>query len=178
MKKDKWLVSILFLFFVIVLSSCADEMEEMDHSHMNLQGSSEVPEDLKVAENPTYPVGSKAISRADHMGEMMMGVEVEIVGAYETTAYVTSYTPSDEHPRVENHKWVVHEEFIDIGNETLQPGTEVKTTASHMMGMEGSFQEIVSSEETTVYMVDFMTTDGQEAINHKWVTEEELEPLE
>jgi Protein of unknown function (DUF1541) len=173
------LISIIYLFFAIVLTACSNNnMEDMAHSHMILQGSSEVPVSLKVAEDPTYPVGSKAISEANHMGEMMKGVEVEIVGAYETAAYVTSYTPSNDHPRVENHKWIVHEEFVDVGDEPLQPGTEVKTTANHMMGMEGTVQEIISSEKTTVYMVNFTTADGQEAVNHKWLTEEELAPLE
>ncbi|MDQ0230099.1 DUF1541 domain-containing protein [Metabacillus malikii] len=167
------------LVITIFLTACANQqMEEMDHSHMILQGSSDVPSDLKVAENPTYPVGSKAKSKTDHMGEMMMGVEVEIVGAYETTAYVTSYTPSDNaHPRVENHKWIIHEELIDVGEETLQRGEKAKTSANHMMGMEGTEQEIISSTETTVYMVNFTTPDGQKATNHKWLTEEELEPL-
>ncbi|MEN2768023.1 DUF1541 domain-containing protein [Ornithinibacillus xuwenensis] len=54
----------------------------------------------------------------------------------------------------------------------------MKTTANHMMGMEGTVQEIISSEKTTVYMVNFTTADGQEAVNHKWLTEEELAPLE
>ncbi len=171
-------ISIIFVLLMIVLSACNnDHSEEMDHSHMVMQGSDEVPDNLKVAENPTYPVGSKAISQADHMGEMMKGVDVEIVGAYETIAYVTSYTPSVDHPRVENHKWIVHEEFPNASEETLEPGTEIETTANHMMGMEGTVQEIISSEKTTVYMVDFTTTDDQEVVNHKWVTEEELEPL-
>ncbi|MBB6451635.1 hypothetical protein HNQ94_000056 [Salirhabdus euzebyi] len=172
---------IVITVLVIVLSACTPHEEhshDHDHHHIVMEGSPEVPEDLKVAENPTYPVGSKAISKADHLGEMMMGVEVEIVGAYVTTAYITSYDPSDDHPRVENHKWVVHEEFVNVGEETLEPGAEVETTANHMYGMEGTVQEIDSSVETTVYMVNFTTTDGHEVTNHKWVTEEELEPLE
>ncbi|WP_186580415.1 DUF1541 domain-containing protein [Aquibacillus kalidii] len=179
MREIRWETGIIILTSMLVLSACAtNNKEEMDHSHMVMQGSGEVPENLKVAENPTYPVGTKAISQADHMGEMMEGVEVEIVGAYETTAYVTSYTPSDDHLRVESHKWIIHEELIDVGEDTLQPGAEVKTSANHMMGMEGTIQEIVSSEETTVYMINFKTEDGQKVVNHKWVTEDELKPVE
>ncbi|MCT2536699.1 YdhK family protein [Aquibacillus koreensis] len=163
---------------MIFLVACGNtHMEEMDDSHhMVMQGSGEVPEDLQVAKDPTYPVGNKAMSKADHMGEMMMGVEVEIVGAYETTAYITSFTPKG-HPRIENHKWIIQEEIIDAGEEKLEPGAEVETTADHMMGMKGSTQEIIDSKETTVYMVDFTTVDGHEVTNHKWVIEEELEPI-
>ena len=39
-------------------------MEGMDHSGMNHSGSSEVPEGLAEAENPTYPVGNKATINA------------------------------------------------------------------------------------------------------------------
>jgi len=37
---------------------------------------------------------------------------------------------------------------------------------------------IESAEETTVYMLDFTTTTGEEVENHKWVTESELAPAE
>ena len=44
-----------------------------------------------------------------------------------------------------------------------------------MEGMDGATATIDSAEETTVYMVDFTTTDTDEAVtNHKWVTESEL----
>jgi len=70
---------------------------------------------------------------------------------------------------------VIHEELIDAGDAPLEPGTEVKTEASHMEGMEGATLEIDSAEQTTVYMVDFITTTGGEEVkNHKWVTESEL----
>ncbi|MBM4764632.1 YdhK family protein [Bacillus sp. B15-48] len=159
-------------------SNSEEEMEEMDHSHMDMSSSGEVPEGLKVAENPTYPVGSKAIIQDAHM-EGMKDAEATIAGAYETTVYTISYTPTTGGERVENHKWVIHEELIDAGDAPLAPGTEVKTDASHMQGMEGAAVEIDSAEETTVYMVDFTTTTGGEEVrNHKWVTEAELSPVE
>lgn len=37
----------------------------MDHSEMNHSSSGEVPEGLKEAQNPTYPVGSKVILAMD-----------------------------------------------------------------------------------------------------------------
>jgi hypothetical protein len=144
----------------------AGSEEGMDHSNMDMSSSGEVPEGLKAAENPTYPVGSKAIIQSDHMPGMK-GAEATIVGAYDTTVYTVSYTPTTGGERVENHKWMIHEELIDAGEAPLEPGTEVKTNASHMEGMEGATLEIDSAEQTTVYMVDFKTTtDGEEVKNH------------
>ena len=156
----------------------SDESTEMDHSNMNHSGSGEVPENLKESENPTYEVGSKAIIQEGHM-EGMKGAEATIVGAYDTTAYTISYTPSTGGERVENHKWVIHEEIVDAGEVPLQPGAEVTINADHMEGMEGVTAVIDSAEETTVYMIDFTpTTGGEKVKNHKWVTESELSPVE
>ncbi|WP_404333042.1 YdhK family protein [Mesobacillus maritimus] len=152
--------------------------EGSDHSGMDHSGSGEVPEGLKEAENPKYPVGSKAIITDAHM-EGMKGAEATISGAYDTTVYTVSYTPTNGGERVENHKWVIHEELIDPGEAPLEPGTEIKTEASHMKGMEGATLEIDSAEQTIVYMIDFTpTTGGEKVTNHKWVTESELSPVE
>lgn len=158
------------------MNSSSEESVKMDHSEMNHSGTGEVPEGLKEAENPTYKVGSQAILKTDHM-EGMKGAEATIVGAYETTAYVVSYTPTTGGERVENHKWVIHEEIEDAGDEKFEPGTEVILNADHIEGMKGATAEIDSAEETTVYMVDYTpTTGGEEVKNHKWVTESELSP--
>ena len=141
---------------------------------MNHSSTGEVPEGLKKADNPTYEVGSQAIIETDHM-EGMKGAEATIVGAYDTTAYIISYTPTSGGDRVENHKWVIHEEMKDAGDQILEPGTKVTTEADHMAGMEGATAEIESAESTTVYMVDYTPTSGGEPVkNHKWVTESEL----
>lgn len=154
-----------------------EDMEGMDHGSMNMSSSGEVPEGLKVAENPKYPIGSKAIIQSDHMEEMK-GAEATIVGAYDTNAYAISYTPTTGGERVTNHKWVIHEELIDAEVAPLKQGTEVKTEASHMEGMEDATVVIDSAEKTTVYMVDFKTTTGGEEVKyHKWVTESELSPV-
>ncbi|MCM3363958.1 YdhK family protein [Niallia sp. Sow4_A1] len=153
-----------------------EEMEEMDHSYMNHSGSGEVPEGLKEAKKPTYPVGSKAIIQSDHM-KGMKSAEATIVGAYDTTVYTVSYTPTTGGERVEDHKWVIHEELVNPGKAPLEPGAEAKTEADHMEGMAGATLEIDSAEQTTVYMVDFTTTTGEEVKNHKWVTESELSPV-
>lgn len=151
------------------------EQEDTDvKMEMNHSGSGEVPENLKVAENPTYKVGSEAIIKTEHM-EGMDGAVATIVSAYDTTAYAISYTPVTGGERVENHKWVIQEEIKDADDETLGQGTEVTIEADHMEGMEGATAEIDSAEKTTVYMIDYTpTTGGEKVTNHKWVTESEL----
>jgi hypothetical protein len=186
MQKKQVILSLIATLFLI-LGACGNANDEnkehaentenkegMDHGNMNHSSSGEVPEGLKTAENPTYEVGSQAIIQTDHM-EGMKGAEATIVGAYHTTVYTISYTPTTGGKRVENHKWVIHEELQDAGEEPLKPGTEVTVNADHMEGMDGVTAEIDSAEETTVYMVDFTpTTGGEEVKNHKWVIESEL----
>ncbi|MBR3217674.1 MAG: YdhK family protein, partial [Exiguobacterium sp.] len=59
----------------------------------------------------------------------------------------------------------------------LSEGDEVVLAADHMEGMDGAEATIDTAEETTVYMVDYTTEDGEEVTNHKWVTESELEAM-
>ncbi|MGJ9384631.1 DUF1541 domain-containing protein [Salipaludibacillus sp. CF4.18] len=191
------LIGLLTLFSVFALSACAGvnedanpeeatnseieagteentETESDPHEDMDHSGSGEVPEGLEGSENPTYEEGSQATIEADHM-EGMEGAEATIAGAYDTTVYSVSYTPTTGEQRVENHKWVIHEELEDAGPKPLEPGTEVILAAEHMEGMKGATAEIDSAEETTVYMVDLTPTDGgEEVTNHKWITESEL----
>ncbi|TWI59000.1 YdhK family protein [Halalkalibacter nanhaiisediminis] len=202
MKKKRIVIGMVSLVSAIILSACGSDNEEMstgenmhmdtnteenmemdhsdmdgsemDHSDMDHSSSGEVPNNLREAENPTFEVGSQAIIERGHM-EGMEGAEATIVGAYDTTAYAVSYTPTTGGERIENHKWVIHEELIDPGEETLEPGWEVTLDADHMEGMQGVTAEIDSAEQTTVYMIDFtLTTSGEEIKNHKWVTESEL----
>lgn len=150
------------------MDSGSDEGMDMEHS-----GSGEVPDDLEVAEDPKFEVGDKVTITAGHM-EGMKGAEATIVGAYDTTAYAISYTPTNGGERVTNHKWVIQEEIKDAGAELLEPGTEVTINASHMEGMDGATATIDTAKQT-VYMVDYMPTNGGEKVtNHKWVTENEL----
>lgn len=60
---------------------------------------------------------------------------------------------------------------------TFPVGATVMMTADHMPGMDGAAATIDSAEQTTVYMVDFTTSDGEDVTNHKWVTEDELEAV-
>ncbi|WP_082232103.1 YdhK family protein [Halobacillus massiliensis] len=184
----KLLLAITLLLLSVVFAACSDngesneessdsgeEMEqEQEHAEMDHSSSGDVPEDLKEAENPKFEVGSTAIINAEHMPGMN-GAEAVISGAYDTVAYVVSYDPTNGGERVTDHKWVIHEEIEEAGEEPFKSGDEVTLNASHMEGMEGAAATIESAEETTVYMVDFVNTEsGEKVENHKWVTEDEL----
>lgn len=151
-----------------------DEIEGNDMEGMVHDDSGEIPEGLKEAENPTYNVGETATITDGHM-EGMEGAEATIVGAFDTVAYEVSYDPTNGGPREENHKWVIHEEITDAGEEPFEPGDEVTLEANHMEGMEGATATIDDAKSTTVYMIDYQpTTGGEEVKNHKWVTDSEL----
>ncbi len=151
-----------------------DEIEGNDMEGMVHDDSGEIPEGLKEAENPTYNVGETATITDGHM-EGMEGAEATIVGAFDTVAYEVSYDPTNGGPREENHKWVIHEEIADAGEEPFEPGDEVTLEANHMEGMEGATATIDDAKSTTVYMIDYQpTTGGEEVKNHKWVTDSEL----
>ncbi|WP_445492048.1 YdhK family protein [Niallia sp. 03133] len=181
MKRNKLIMSMFLIISMIILAACSSSNEKKDtssHENMDMEemhsGTGELPEGLKVKENPTYKVGSQAIINADHM-KGMNGAEATIIGAYDTTVYAISYTPTNGGEKVTNHKWVIQEEIENAGDEPLKPGTEVTINADHMDGMDGAKAEIDSSEKTTVYMVDYKpTTGGKEVTNHQWVTESEL----
>lgn len=134
------------------------------------------PEGITEATDPTYPVGSEVMLTADHMPGMD-GAQATISGAFDTTTYSVSYTPTDGGEPVTDHRWVVHEEFVDPGEAPLPGGTEVVLNAEHMPGMQGATATIDYSTQETVYMVD-IDTGEMTMINHKWVTESEIQPAE
>lgn len=129
-------LSTLLVTGSLILTGCATNETEKEETniaseeHMH-SSSSELPEGLESAENPTYKQGSQVIIRADHM-EGMNGAEATVLDAFNTTAYVISYTPTTGGEVVTNHKWVIQEELKDVGEEELQPGTEVVLEADHM----------------------------------------------
>lgn len=205
MKKQKVVLGISSMLLIFLLSACAnggepsqnenadnetetqenvnnseeesDSTGEMDHSEMNHSGG-EVPQGLTEAENPTYPVGSKVILHADHMAGMN-GAEATVSGAFDTTVYSVTYTPTTGGEPVENHKWVVHEEIENPSEESYKPGDQVVLNAEHMKGMDGATATIDTAEQTTVYMVDYTDEEtGEQITNHMWVTEDELSPVE
>ncbi|WP_373471991.1 YdhK family protein [Carnobacterium alterfunditum] len=164
-------------------SSDSQMMSESEDMYNDMDGmmhddDGEIPEGLQEAENPTYSVGDKVIIQTNHM-EGMEGATGTVVGAFDTVAYEVTYEPTNGDSIVENHKWVLKEEIPEARNqeEPLSEGTEVTLEASHTEGMEGVTATINSAEETTVYMLDYQSTDGGEMVkNHKWVTEDELSP--
>ncbi|MDC3417456.1 YdhK family protein [Aquibacillus salsiterrae] len=159
-------------------NSAANNDSSNNMDGMNHGGSGEVPEGLQKADNPTYQVGSKAIINAEHM-EGMNGAEATISGAYDTTVYSVSYTPTNGGERVEDHKWVIHGEIEKASDEPFKVGDEVVLNADHIDGMDGATAIIDKAEQTTIYMVDYIdTVTGEEVTNHQWVTESELSPVE
>jgi hypothetical protein len=185
MKSKKFATGILMLIVVLMLSAWtsssyqnrSDKNMITDYKKVNMSethsGSAEVPRNLKVAKNPTYKVGSQVV-KAHHM-KGMYGAKATIVGAYDTTAYAVTYTPTTGEPIVKNHKWVIHEEIKNAGTKSLNPGTAVTIEASHKEGMKGAKGTIDSAVQTTVYMIDYIPTTGGPIVkNHKWVIESEL----
>ena len=132
------------------------------------------PEGIAAAEDPEFPVGTEVTLTADHM-EGMEGATATISGAFDTTTYSVSFTPTDGGEPVTDHKWVVHEELESPGEAPLAEGTEVVITADHMAGMDGAEATVDSATDQTVYMVDY-EADGMMMTNHKWVVESEIEP--
>lgn len=183
--------SMLYVLLLVTLAACGDNNNEMnenqnmdtsnmedseDHDEMNHSSSGEVPEGLAVAKDPQYKVGEKVVITTGHM-KGMKGAEATVVGAYDTTVYAITYQPTTGGEIVKNHKWVIHEELAEAGAQPLEPGTEVKIQASHMKGMEGATGTIDKAKQTTVYMVDYIPTNGGEKVtNHKWVTGTEIKP--
>lgn len=134
------------------------------------------PEGIAEAADPTFPVGTTVILSADHMAGMD-GAEATVSGAFETTTYSVSYTPTGGGQPVTDHKWVVHEELEDPGESPLADGSTVVLQAEHMPGMDGAEATIDSSTQETVYMVE-LEMDGMMMTNHKWVVESEMQPAE
>ncbi|MEK4358341.1 YdhK family protein [Paenibacillus sp. FSL M7-1455] len=183
---NKRIVS-LCLAAVLLTSGCdrganghAETAAEKENAEMGMMSmhhhsdSGEVPKGLREAEHPTYHVGDTVVIHAKHMAGMD-GATGKVVGAYDTVAYSVTYTPTDGGKPVRNHKWVIQEEIKDAGNQPLEPGQNVILEADHMEGMMGAQATIETADRTTVYMVDYIPTNGGAPVtNHKWVVEREL----
>lgn len=159
-----------------------DSSGHMDHGDMDMEMEhnrhEEEPEDMQDADSPEYPVGDEVEITDAHM-DIMEGAAATISGAYDTTLYQVTFTPEDSDEPIEDHEWVVEEELTseDDSND-YENGDEVTLTADHMSGMQGQTAEITGVQEGPAYMIDFEPNDGSEAfVNHKWVTEDELSPV-
>ncbi len=155
-----------------------ESSNESGHGDMEHDESGDLPEGIKEAENPAYPVGSQVVIQNDHMPGMM-GASGTVVGVFDTVAYEVTYQDTKTGETVANHKWVIHEELENPQAEPYQQGDEVILKASHMPGMEGASATIDSAHDTRVYMVTYTDTESGETIeNHKWMAEDELSPAE
>lgn len=150
--------------------------EEGGGGHQHDADGGQPPEGIQEAADPAYAMGETVRLAADHMPGMD-GAEATISGAFDTTTYAVSYTPTGGGEPVTGHQWVVHEELEDPGEAPLPDGTEVVLTADHMPGMDGARASVDSSTDETVYMVDF-DMDGMAMTNHKWVVESEIRPVQ
>lgn len=177
----------------IVLAGCSDSGSDEDQTSGTSEGSEasdggghggmehpmdggSAPDAMVLAEDPEYSVGTEVTITADHM-EGMEGATATISGAFDTTTYSVSFTPTDGGEPVTDHKWVVHEELENPVEPPLAEGTEVVITADHMTGMDGAEATIDNTTEETVYMVDY-EADAMMMTNHKWVVESEIEPVQ
>lgn len=176
MKKRYILGSVLTI--LIMFNGCAnsdeDDKDEQEHSREHHSSSPAFPEGLEPAPDPTFKEGSQVIIKANHM-DGMEGAKATVLNAYNTIVYEVTYTPTTGGDKVTNHKWVIQDEIKDAGSEMLEKGTEVVLEADHMEGMKGAKAEIEDAENTTVYMVDYKSTeDGEMITNHRWLTEGEV----
>jgi hypothetical protein len=164
-----------------------DDMNTQDHGmdeagqeaggmagHEHAPDGGPAPEGIEPATKPTYPVGTNVVLTVDHMPGMK-GAGAVVSGAFATTTYSVSYTPTTGGEPVVDHRWVVHEELDNAGEAPLADGTEVVLNAEHMAGMSGAKATIDSSTTETVYMVD-VNADGMTMTHHKWVVESEMTP--
>lgn len=151
------------------------EEEKINNSHQAVNESTwgELPEGIKEAKNPKYPVGTKVIINAAHDAEMK-GQEGVVVGAYDTIAYSVTYQPTNEDHEEVNYKWVVQEEVKGMADDPLKEHSEVIIYANRELGMKGAEGIIETVQETTVYMVDYKTKDGRNIKNYQWFIESEL----
>lgn len=157
------------------VTTAATSADEDHGAHDHPADGGAPPAGIEQAADPTYPAGTEVLLTADHMPGME-GAEATISGAFDTTTYSVSYTPTNGGAPVTDHRWVVHEELLDPGQAPLPDGAEVVLDAEHMSGMKGAQATIDYSTDETVYMVDLIV-DGMAMTNHKWVTESEIQPL-
>lgn len=166
----------------LVLSACSNNSEKEDKNsenhkheeHMEHKSNSKVPDDMKHASDSKFKKGDKVTITAGHM-EGMKNAKATVKEAYNTYAYIVSYTPTNGDKKVKNHKWVVNEEVKDAPKDGFKKGDTVKLEADHMPGMKGAEASIDDVSKTTVYVVDYKSTENDKMIkNHKWMTSDEL----
>jgi hypothetical protein len=142
------------------------------HEGMHHKDGGAPPKGIKKTSDPKFDVGDEVVLTAGHMPGMK-NAPAKVTGAFDTTAYEISYTPTNGGKPVKNHKWVVHEELEKPSEAPLKDGTQITVNADHMPGMKGATATIDSSSDETVYMVDVNGKDMR-MINHKWMVGSEM----
>ncbi|WP_239751605.1 YdhK family protein [Mammaliicoccus sp. H-M34] len=178
-------LSFILLASGLVLSACSSDKEdenkkdknhkqEENMEHMDHKSDSKVPKGMKTTEDSKFKKDDKVTITEGHMPGMK-NAKGTVKGAYKTYAYEVTYTPKDGGEKVKNHKWVVNEEVADAPKEGFKKGDTVKLEADHMKGMKGSEAKIDDVNKTTVYVVDYKSTEDDKMVkNHKWMTSDEL----
>jgi len=111
--------------------------------------SRSVPEGLEEGESPTYEVDSIAIIEDDHRRcEGCRSNYSSCIRHYGIYCFVNS---NNWGKQVENHKWVIHDEIKEAGDDPFQTGSEVVIEAGHMEGMKGANAQIDSGKDDCVY---------------------------
>lgn len=170
MKKPLRLAVLAAIVLTLALAGRAFAHEAMEHMAMT------PTENLPVAADPAYPPDTGLILLHDHMPGMK-GAAARVSGAFDTVLYAIDYTRSDTGEKVENHRWVIHEEIQGNSEKPYVVGDKVTLLPGHIssMGGEGVLAEISEVLPGVAYMVDFLPTDGSEPVlNHQWMSEDEL----
>lgn len=159
-------------------SSMSKDNSNKDSMNMNMdmkmKHKNKLPNDLKKATDPKYKVGSTVKLTADHM-DGMKGATAKVTGAYDTPLYVVDYTPTNGGKEVKNHKYVVKSE-LKGDKKNFKKGDKVTIEAHHMKGMKGAKGKIVKVDKGPAYAVTFTPTNGgEEYVNHKWLSQDEME---
>ncbi|WP_353423251.1 YdhK family protein [Staphylococcus xylosus] len=171
-------LSVLMLASGLVLSACSNESrnkEELkNEGHKEHKHESEIPENMKNTNDSKFNNGDKITITEGHMPGMK-NAKGTVKRAYKTYAYVVSYEPTNNDKKVNNHKWIVNEEIANAHKNGYKQGDTVKLNANHMPGMKGATAKIDDVKKTTVYVVDYQSTENNKIVkNHKWMSENEL----
>lgn len=174
-------VSFIIIASGLMLSACSNNHEGKEHAnnqqhedHMQRKDTQQLPDNMKQTKDGEFKKGDKVTITMGHMAGMK-NAKGTVKGAYKTHAYVVSYKPTNGKKEVENHKWVVNEELADAPQKGFEKGDTAKLKADHMPGMKGAKATIDNVKHTTVYIVDYKSTDNGKLVkNHKWMTADEL----
>ncbi|GKU85059.1 YdhK family protein [Niallia sp. NCCP-28] len=85
----------------------------------------------------------------------------------------TETSSENEHTHTDSAE--LPENLEPAKNPTYMDGSSIIIEADHMKGMKGAEATVLSSFDTTAYVVSYTpTTGGKRVDNHKWVIQEEI----